>query len=371
MRASALVFLFCMLVASGAPAPTTVSAPVEMEPVVKKIPGLEALGNVKILSEMSFPKPDTSKDVSYGLDGAFSNVKLELPAGAWPEDLSEGPSMTIFELPLVPEELATDGKKKKVVAGKCINFEPKGVKFSKPVTIALPLDLSTLDLTGMMLRPHRFNPNDNSWTEIALPEGYEVPSFANCDKDSTNFTNATECRPDAPPLVIKGAIMSFSAYAALSAPAPDLGPDYTIFGCFFGFSSVGLLRMAYLGPWRRRRPPASPGVQHTRCCLRAGERRQATIAAGRNGCPFLPAAMGTHSCRQAAIPAGSMFDTQHTPGSIGKPFLQAGLHSCHSCRRNALMLPPPQTTPGLAGGRRRRHETLQKRSEQRHNGPQG
>ena len=235
--------------------------------VVKKIPGLEALGNVKVLSEKSFPKPDTSKDVSYGLDGVFSNVKLELPAGAWPEDLGEGPSMTVFELPPMPEEPATDGKKPKKVAGKCINFGPEGVKFSKPVAISLPLDLSTLDLTGMMLRPHRFNPDDSSWTEIALPEGYEVPSFPNCLANSTNSTNATECRPDAPPPVIKGATMSFSAYAALSVP--DLGPGSpasetpqpaeeeeeekdtfplipVLVGCGVGFIVIVLLMAAYI-----------------------------------------------------------------------------------------------------------------------------
>jgi len=71
-------------------------------------------------------------------------------------------------------------------------------------------------------------------------------------------------------------------------------------------------------PWRRRRPSASPGV----IC------RQDWIPAGRNG--FLSTAM--HSCRQY----------------VGHPHLSAGMGILPA-------LPFPQATPGLAGGRRRRH----------------
>ena len=226
---------------------------------IKKIPGLEALGNVKVLFEKSFPKPDTTKEVSYSLDGNFATVKLDLPPGAWPEGLGVGPSMSIFEFPAQKENRTSSQKK---VAGKCIFFGPSGIKFSKPVTIALPLDLSTLDMAGMMLRPHRYNPADNTWTEIPLPEGYVLPSFPNCLENITNGTstpspsadtnanatnsNATnssvatpnvagnvtkdippECDPNAPPPVIKGATMSFSAYAVLSIPVPGPAPTPT------------------------------------------------------------------------------------------------------------------------------------------------
>jgi len=264
---------------------------------IKKIAGLEALGNVKVLFEKSFPTPDTTKEVSYSLDGSFANVKLDLPPGAWPEGLGVGPSMSIFEFPATKENRTSckdDGGFRdkhnfpcsawrgfdcstystsaypynaedlsavksacpkackicippKKVAGKCIFFGPSGIKFSKPVTIALPLDLSTLDMAGMMLRPHRYNPADNTWTEIPLPEGYVLPSFPDCQALQENITNGTstpspsadtnsttgnvttgnvtkdippECDPNAPPPVIKGATMSFSAYGVLSIPVP-------------------------------------------------------------------------------------------------------------------------------------------------------
>ena len=40
---------------------------------------------------------------------------------------------------------------------------------------------------------------------------------------------------------------------------------------------------------------------------------------------------------------------------LGKPRCRLLALGPIPARRNALMLPPPQTTPGLAGGRRRRH----------------
>ena len=77
---------------------------------------------------------------------------------------------------------------------------------------------------------------------------------------------------------------------------------------------------------------------------------KSVFPAGRNA--FLPAFLPDWQTARLQLAGGMPVrpDEQHTPGSIEKPFLQAGLHSCHSCRRNALMLPPPQTTPGLAGG---------------------
>ena len=76
-------------------------------------------------------------------------------------------------------------------------------------------------------------------------------------------------------------------------------------------------------------PAAPPGKP--RCCLRAGERRQGSIPACRNGHPSLPAGLGMPACRQEAIPAGR------------DPCLPAGMdiHSClQECRmRDAAFLP--------------------------------
>ena len=199
------------------------------------IKGLEALGDVKVFAAKSFPPPDRTKDVSVSLDGEFAEVKLDLPAGAWPEGLTEGPSMTVFEMP-PSNDSATDKKK---IAGKAINFGPEGIKFSKPVTLSLPLDLSGLDLGGLQLRPHRYNPEDGSWTMIPFPDGYEPPAIGgvcnasnSSSSSSSNASNASACSGAAAPSIIKGATMSFSAYAALGvppeAPAGVIGGTGTI-----------------------------------------------------------------------------------------------------------------------------------------------
>jgi hypothetical protein len=74
-------------------------------------------------------------------------------------------------------------------------------------------------------------------------------------------------------------------------------------------------------PWRRRRPPASPGV----ACMQGSAGGHPFLQAGMASCrPCLQEWTGMHSCPQECIPVDSMFDTQ-------------------------------KSTPGLAGGRRRRH----------------
>jgi len=84
--------------------------------------------------------------------------------------------------------------------------------------------------------------------------------------------------------------------------------------------------------WRRRRPTASPGV----ACGQGSAGRQ-PIPAGRNGCPFLPAVCLTPD-----------EDEPHAAGRNGCPFLPGGMPILPA-------LTCPQATPGLAGGRRRRH----------------
>ena len=51
-------------------------------------------------------------------------------------------------------------------------------------------------------------------------------------------------------------------------------------------SGTDMLALSYaLVTWRRRRPPASPGV----ACGQGSAGRNGFLPAGRNGCPFLPA----------------------------------------------------------------------------------
>jgi len=157
-----------------------------------------ALGNVKVLAFMSFPPPPPGEAVSYGLTGAFSDITLDLPAGAWPADLLLGPSMAIFEMPPAARRAGA-------LAGLGLNLGPDGTSLALPATITTPVD-SDLDLGNRQLRVHRYNPANAtagaSWTPMPYPEGYEVPSA---------------------PSVLKAGTSSFSGvYVALAVPSASL-----------------------------------------------------------------------------------------------------------------------------------------------------
>jgi hypothetical protein len=161
--------------------------------------GLEALGDVKVLAFKSFPPPPPGEAVSYGLTGAFSDITLDLPAGAWPADLMVGPSLAIFEMPAAARRAGA-------LAGLGLNLGPDGTSLGLPATITTPVD-SSLDLGNRQLRVHRYNPaNDTagaSWTPMPYPDGYQVPPA---------------------PSVLKATTSSFSAYFSLAvdpgAPPP-------------------------------------------------------------------------------------------------------------------------------------------------------
>ena len=85
----------------------------------------------------------------------------------------------------------------------------------------------------------------------------------------------------------------------------------------------------YTCPWRRRRPPASPGVVCRQECLdrnaflSTGMPRQECILVDRNASTGMPSCRSSrqewipvHSCRQEYIPVDR------------NPFLSAGIHSC-------------------------------------------
>jgi hypothetical protein len=159
-------------------------------PVV--LAGLEALGKVQVLASMTFPAPRAGEAASFGLTGDFSDITLDLPAGAWPADLLVGPSIAIFEMPAGARRGAT-------VAGLGVNLGPDGIRFPIPVTITAPV-LANFDLGNRVLRVHRYNPQTgkqsaDSWTPLPYPQGYTVPHA---------------------PRVIKATTMSFSAYFVLA-----------------------------------------------------------------------------------------------------------------------------------------------------------
>ena len=167
-------------------------------PVV--LEGLETLGSVKVIASMSFPPPPAGEATSYALAGAYSDISLDLPAGAWPSDLTVGPSIAIFEMP------ASDRRGQ--LAGLGVNLGPDGTHFAVPVTISAPVD-SNLDLGNKELRIHRFTPkSDNAtatWTPLPYPQDYSVPSN---------------------PTAIKAITSSFSAYFALAVdPLSHSGSD--------------------------------------------------------------------------------------------------------------------------------------------------
>jgi hypothetical protein len=160
-----------------------------------------SVGIVKVLAFMSFPPPPPGQAVSYGMVGAFSDITLDLPAGAWPADLLVGPSMAIFEMP-------AGARRASAVAGPGLSLGPDGTTLALPATITTPVN-SDLDLGNRELRVHRYNPADDSaeasWTPMPFPEGYQVPPA---------------------PTVVKATTSSFSgAYMALAVPPASWHED--------------------------------------------------------------------------------------------------------------------------------------------------
>jgi len=186
--------------------------------------GLEALGDVKVLAFKSFPPPPPGEAVSYGLTGAFSDITLDLPAGAWPADLMVGPSLAIFEMPAAARRAGA-------LAGLGLNLGPDGTSLGLPATITTPVD-SSLDLGNRQLRVHRYNPaNDTagaSWTPMPYPDGYQVPPA---------------------PSVLKATTSSFSGvYLALAVPPSSLTAGETRYEVFAHKTKGGGPHASAAGP---------------------------------------------------------------------------------------------------------------------------
>jgi len=213
--------------------------------------GLETLGFVHVFAHETFPVPDRFVSTKLQSTGEYSGVSIELPAGteyncltriecqvqlclkivveyhtrshilfsfspslslshtrirhfkpsrmstqtgAWPAQVTEGPSFTVFELPISWRRAGQD------VAGKAVKFGPDGIEFNVPITISVPVDSNT-DLESHHLRIFKYRPSSGttpeSWTEKEMPEGYEVPDQ---------------------PSIIKGVTKSFSIYIAVKVP---------------------------------------------------------------------------------------------------------------------------------------------------------
>lgn len=156
--------------------------------------GLETLGFVPVFARETFSVPNRFVSTKLQLKGEFSGVSIELPAGAWPAHVTEGPSLTVFELPISWRRTGQD------VAGKAVKFGPDGIEFDVPITISVPVDPNT-DLAGYHLRVFKYHPSSGttpeSWTQKEMPDGYKVPDQ---------------------PSIIKGVTKSFSVYVAVKVP---------------------------------------------------------------------------------------------------------------------------------------------------------
>jgi hypothetical protein len=162
---------------------------------------LEALGAVTIFQTASFPVPDPTKTTTYSLNGEYAAVSLTIPAGAWPEG-APGPTLTVFDETSLRRRRA-GGAAGAVLAGRAVNFGPEGIKFKKPVSIALPYD-KTRDYGTRKLYVHKYAtyPNGSQW-EI------RPYSLSVVDPINAKFGTVTADTP------------SFSAYAVLALP-PDV-----------------------------------------------------------------------------------------------------------------------------------------------------
>ena len=131
------------------------------------IEGLESLGAVKVFAKKTFPVPNRSKTDTFGLEGEFSAVTIAFPPGAWPANVTAGPSIAVFEIPPAARRGAA------VVAGKGVNFGPDGIAFSIPVAISCPVD-SGFNVIDRTLRIQKYIPRTNT-TAAAWGPPLDIP----------------------------------------------------------------------------------------------------------------------------------------------------------------------------------------------------
>ena len=111
-------------------------------PVVLFSGSLASLGSLPVFARQSFNQPTAGTAAKMSLSGEFSDVSVDLPAGAWPASDPAGQlSIMVFELPSSfqrrhvvkagTQPLSLFGQQE--IAGKAVYFGPEGVKVTPQV----------------------------------------------------------------------------------------------------------------------------------------------------------------------------------------------------------------------------------------------
>jgi hypothetical protein len=168
---------------------------------------------VKVMGASSFPAPSPDVETSFEVAG-FPGYGLRIPAGAWPAGDSRPLKLSILDVSASPELAAAlqsiDGAK---FVGSGVYYEPHGIRFAKPVEIAIPYDPS-IDVGNLELNINRYDPA-NGFEKIQMSSQRMSPV-------------------DVGLKLIYGETSSFSLYAPLATqakpPPPDAPPATTTAG---------------------------------------------------------------------------------------------------------------------------------------------
>jgi hypothetical protein len=127
------------------------------------LPGLESLGSVQVLAHMIFPVPDPNKMSVFSLEG-YSSITISVPPGAWPTELTTGPSAAVFTPP--PNFRRSTSQ---FVVGPYVSFGPSGVNFSAPIGISCAFNLTGVDEGNLEIRVHRYDTVSKKYYPLPYP----------------------------------------------------------------------------------------------------------------------------------------------------------------------------------------------------------
>jgi hypothetical protein len=127
------------------------------------LPGLESLGSVQVLAHMIFPVPDPNKMSVFSLEG-YSSISISVPPGAWPTELTTGPSAAVFTPP--PNFRRSTSQ---FVVGPYVSFGPSGVNFSAPIVISCAFNLTGIDEGNLEIRVHRYDTVSKKYYPLPYP----------------------------------------------------------------------------------------------------------------------------------------------------------------------------------------------------------
>ena len=116
------------------------------------LPGLGALGSVRVLAFALFDVPDPTKSQVFAMEGLYSSVSISVPPGAWPPELTTGPSAAVFTPPEDRRRSASQS-----VLGAFVSFGPPGVNFTAPIVISCPFNLTGIDEGNLEIRVHKYD----------------------------------------------------------------------------------------------------------------------------------------------------------------------------------------------------------------------